>query len=166
MIEVYVGLGSNLESPIQQILQAFSEFSCIENTHLVAVSSLYQTKPWGILEQDDFINACIKLKTTLSAEDLFHRMLAIEHAHGRVRKEKNGPRTLDCDLLIYGDQSIETPLLSVPHPGMTTRGSVLVPLAEIAPDIILQDQPISYYLQQIDKDGIEMLSANEEMKVL
>ena len=161
MIEVFVGLGSNLGSPVNQILQAFSEFKQIKHTHLVAVSSLYQTKPWGILDQADFINACVKLTTTLSAEDLFYEMLAMERAHGRIRKEKNGPRTLDCDLLIYGEQSIQTLLLSVPHPGMTTRGSVLVPLAEIAPNLMLKGQPISYYLQQVDKDGIEKLIYEE-----
>ncbi len=163
---VYVGLGSNLDSPIKQVLQAFSEFKCIKNTHLLAVSSLYQTTPWGILDQDDFINACVKLKTTLSAEDLFYELIEIEKRHFRIRKEKNGPRTLDCDLLLYGDHAIETDLLTVPHPGITHRGSVLVPLAEIAPNIILSGQPLSYYLKK-NEDGVEkLIFSEEEIKAL
>ncbi len=163
---VYVGLGSNLDSPIEQVLQAFSELKHIKNTRLLAVSSLYQTKPWGILDQDDFINACVKLETTLSAEDLFYELLEIEKKHCRIRKEKNGPRTLDCDVLLYGEHCIETNLLTVPHPGMTHRGSVLVPLAEIAPDIILKGQPISFYLNK-NEDGVEkLIFSEEEMKAI
>ncbi len=163
---VYVGLGSNLDSPVKQVLQAFSELKCIKNTQLLAVSSLYQTKPWGILDQDDFINACAKCETTLSATEFLHELFAIEDKHFRVRKEKNGPRTLDCDLLLYGEHTIQTDLLIVPHPGMTNRGSVLVPLAEIAPDIILNGQPISDYLNK-NQDGVEkFIFSEKEMNAL
>jgi 2-amino-4-hydroxy-6-hydroxymethyldihydropteridine diphosphokinase len=162
MIEVYVALGSNLDLPQKHILQSFDDLSTIAQTEFVEASSLYQTKPWGILDQADFINAVVKLKTALDPFKLLEALLAIEKKHGRVRKEKNGPRTLDCDILLYGRQRIQTDNLSVPHPQMTTRAFVLFPLAEIAPDLILLNGvALSYYLHQCDSATIIKLNQED-----
>lgn len=167
MEEVYVGLGSNQDAPWDQIQRAIAEFGQIKQTSLVAASSLYQTKAWGMTSQADFINAVVKLRTTLPAETLFEVLMAMEQAHGRVRREKWGPRTLDCDLLLYGQQHITTEKLTVPHPGITSRATVLIPLSEIAPMIVILNQPISHYLQLCDKSGIKkLLSSPKEMYVL
>jgi 2-amino-4-hydroxy-6-hydroxymethyldihydropteridine diphosphokinase len=160
MNEVYVGLGSNQDFPEQQVLQAFTEIAAIQNTTLLARSSLYLTKPWGIIEQNDFINAVVKLQTTLTALELFEALITIEKAHSRVRGIRNGPRTLDCDLLLFGQASIATDILTVPHPGLTARATVLVPLVEIAPSLLINGKPISFYLQQCDLSGVKKY-ANE-----
>lgn len=160
--EVYVGLGSNQDSPLNHIQHAIGEFERIKDTTLVAASSLYQTKAWGIVSQDDFINAVVKLKTILSANELFDALMAMEQAHGRVRKEKWGPRTLDCDLLLYSQHQISSEILTVPHPGVTSRATVLIPLAEIAPTLVILGKPISYYLQLCDKSGVKKLSSSPE----
>ena len=161
MIEVYVALGSNLDLPQKHILQAMNELCSIAQTEFVEASSLYQTKPWGIIDQADFINAVVKLKTSLDPLKLLEALLAIEKTHGRVRNQKNGPRTLDCDILLYGQQRIQTDRLSVPHPQMTTRAFVLFPLAEIAPDLILPNGvALSYYLHQCDK--LSIIKLNQE----
>lgn len=166
MIEaVYVGLGSNLDTPEDHILRAISEFKQIKNTHLIASSSLYQTKAWGVVEQDDFINAVVKLRTTLSPEALFDALMEMEKAHLRVRKERWGPRTLDCDLLLFGQHRIDSQRLTVPHPGLTVRATVLIPLAEIAPQLVIDNQPISYYLQLCDKSSVKRLSLFPEENI-
>ncbi|MBS0288176.1 MAG: 2-amino-4-hydroxy-6-hydroxymethyldihydropteridine diphosphokinase [Proteobacteria bacterium] len=162
--EVYVGLGSNLNAPVQQILNAFIAISQLENTTLIATSSLYQTKPWGILDQPDFINAVVKLHTQLSAKALLIKLLDIEKAQGRVRAQKNGPRTLDCDILLYGQELIHEKDLSVPHPGLTSRATVLVPLFEIAPTLIIPDAgKVQFFLAQCDCQGVTKLSKEEAL---
>ncbi len=159
---VYIGLGSNQQFPLEQIRNAIVEIED-ENTSVLATSSLYLTKPWGIEAQPDFINAVILCETTLSAQTLLHRLLAIEQAHGRIRKEKNGPRTLDCDILLYGNEVINEHELTIPHPGITTRAFVLIPLAEIAPNLIIPQQgPIQTFVAQCDKKAVKKLTNSVE----
>jgi len=131
----YIGLGSNLEQPIEQLKQAINELSVLENSSLFAQSSFYQSAPMGPQDQPDFLNAVAGLKTTLSANELLLQLQGIEQQHGRIREQHWGPRTLDLDLLLYGDQVINTGNLQVPHPGIPERGFVLYPLYEIAPDL-------------------------------
>ncbi|APZ42164.1 2-amino-4-hydroxy-6-hydroxymethyldihydropteridine diphosphokinase [Acidihalobacter ferrooxydans] len=133
----YVGLGSNLQTPEQQLRQALDELARIPRTRLVAQSGLYRNPPMGPVAQPDFVNAAAALETQLPALELLDELQAIEQAHGRVRIERWGPRTLDLDLLLYGDHSIEEPRLRVPHPGLHERPFVLYPLAEIAPELTL-----------------------------
>jgi 2-amino-4-hydroxy-6-hydroxymethyldihydropteridine diphosphokinase len=129
-----VALGSNLAGPAAQVQRALVALAAVPETRLVARSRLYRTPPVGP-PQPDYVNAAAILETRLEAEALFEALLAIEVAQGRTRVERWGPRTLDLDLLVYGDAVIDTPRLSVPHPQLAVRPFVLVPLAEIAPGL-------------------------------
>lgn len=135
MVAAYVGLGSNLGDPVDQVSKAITELDGLPDTELVGNSALYQSKPMGGLEQPDYINAVARIDTRLGAEDLLRELQSIESAHGRVRGEHWGARTLDLDLLLYGSIIIDTVDLKVPHPGMHERAFVLYPLYEIAPDL-------------------------------
>lgn len=126
-----VALGSNLADPAAQVRGAFAELAALPDTRLVARSRLYRTRAVGP-PQPDYVNAAALLQTRLDPDTLFDALLAIEAAHGRTRGERWGPRTLDLDLLVYGDAVIDTPRLTVPHPQLPRRPFVLVPLAEVA----------------------------------
>lgn len=139
MISCYIGLGSNLEDPLQHILEAFEQLSQLPNTQLIARSSLYQSKAVGPGQQRDYINAVAKLHTELEPLTLLDQLQHIEQAHGRERLEHWGPRTLDLDLLIYGHQIIDHPRLQVPHPRIAERNFVLYPLHELSPGLKLAD---------------------------
>ncbi len=131
----YVGLGSNLESPFSQVTRALDELASLPDSKLVARSSLYCSRPVGPADQPDYINAVAALVSGLSAEGLLDALQALENQHGRIRTgERWGARTLDLDLLLYGDAVISSPRLQVPHPQMARRAFVLYPLAEIAPE--------------------------------
>lgn len=133
----YIGLGSNLRSPERQILVAFDELAALPGTRLVARSSIYRTAPIGYAEQPDFINGVAELRTALDPEALLDALLDIERRHGRVREIANGPRTLDLDVLLYGDREMSTARLQLPHPRAHERAFVLYPLLEIAPEAII-----------------------------
>jgi len=138
-VQCYIGLGSNLEDPRFQVSSALEELNQIPRTRLLEASSLYRSDPVGPQDQPDFINAVALLETELEAHQLLDQLQALEQSHRRVRKQHWGPRTLDLDLLLYGEEQIATERLSVPHPYMQERGFVLWPLAEIAADLILPD---------------------------
>jgi 2-amino-4-hydroxy-6-hydroxymethyldihydropteridine diphosphokinase len=129
----YVGLGSNLAEPQLQVEHALSELAALPRTHLLARSSLYRSTPVGYAAQPDFINAVAALDTALEARELLRQLQAIERRHARSRSFANAPRTLDLDLLLFGDERIAEPALAVPHPRMHERAFVLEPLVEIAP---------------------------------
>jgi len=131
----YIGLGSNLETPAEQIKTAITDLQSLPATQLLKISSLYASPPMGPQDQPDYINAVALLDTTLSAHELLDALQAIEQRHGRQRKRHWGERTLDLDILLYGQQMIEDERLSVPHPGLTQRAFVIYPLLEIAGDI-------------------------------
>lgn len=133
MISAYIGLGSNLNQPEQQILQALDELDCIPESWLVQASSLYASPPMGPQDQPDYINAVAKVHTGLKPLELLDELQRLENAHARLRSQHWGPRTLDLDLLLYGDQTIQEQRLTVPHPGIAQRAFVLAPLVEIAP---------------------------------
>jgi len=134
-VTAYIGLGSNLENPQQQVRRALDELIAIPETILHAASSLYRSRAIGPEGQPDYINAVARIETLLYPLGLLDALQAIEHAHGRVRKEHWGARTLDLDLLLYGDQQIRHERLTVPHPEMHRRAFVLAPLNEIAPEL-------------------------------
>ena len=132
-IRAYIGVGSNLDDPVAQVQEAIAELEMLPDTILESKSSLYSGKPMGPADQPDYINAVVGIDTLLSPADLLEAMQRIEDLQGRDRQgEKWGPRTLDLDLLLYGKNRINTPDLTVPHPGMHERDFVIVPLAEIA----------------------------------
>jgi 2-amino-4-hydroxy-6-hydroxymethyldihydropteridine diphosphokinase len=131
----YVGVGSNLNDPRAQVLQAFTELDGLPHTRVVRRSSLYRSAPMGHAAQPDFVNAVAQVETGLPAERLLAELQAVEARHGRERSFPNAPRTLDLDLLLYGAARIASPALTVPHPRMHERAFVLKPLLEIAPQL-------------------------------
>lgn len=152
----FIGLGSNLSTPVQQLLTAFDEIARIPETELIGRSSLYRTAPIGYADQPDFVNAVARVQTRLSPHALLDALLDIERRHGRIREIPNGPRTLDLDVLLYDEQEITGDKLIVPHPRAHERAFVLRPLLELAPDVVIpgkglarewlaraMDQPIS-----------------------
>ena len=137
LITAFVALGSNLSDPPAQIRRALQALAAMPGTRLVRWSSLYRNPPAGYLDQPEFVNAVAEIETRLAPRDLLEQLLAIECAHGRVREFPNGPRTLDLDILLYGERAVREPKLTIPHPRMLERAFVLVPLAEIAPKTVL-----------------------------
>ncbi len=135
----YIALGGNLDNPAARLDRVFAELDRLPQTHLIRASSLYRTAPVGYADQPDFINAVAMVETSLSPHALMHELLEMELLHGRVRSIKDGPRTLDLDLLLYGDLSLETPELTLPHPRMHQRAFVLAPLLDVAPDCIIPE---------------------------
>lgn len=137
MHRVFIGLGSNLEHPRQQVSDALRELAALEGCHQLKHSRLYRSDPVGPPGQPDYINAVAELWTEHSPEVLLDQLQAIEQDHERVRIEHWGPRTLDLDILLYDQQIIKTKRLLVPHPFLKQRSFVLYPLAELDPDIRL-----------------------------
>ncbi|MDP3777209.1 2-amino-4-hydroxy-6-hydroxymethyldihydropteridine diphosphokinase [Methylotenera sp.] len=138
MKQAFVALGSNLENPKAQVEQALIALRHLPETRLIKQSSLYQTAPVDcVVTAPDFINAVAEIETSLAPEALLDAILDIENQAGRERPYVNAPRVLDCDLLLYEDVTQETTKLTLPHPRMHTRGFVLLPLFEIAPDIFI-----------------------------
>ncbi len=133
----FVALGANLGDPARTVEAACMALAALPGVALQQRSSLYRTAPVGLQNQPDFINAVVALDTSLEPLALLQALLAVEAEFGRLRRERNGPRSLDLDLLLHGDRELETPELSLPHPRMHLRAFVIVPLCEIAPDVII-----------------------------
>jgi len=129
----YIGLGSNLDDPAAQLDEARRRLDLIEGLRITRVSSYYATPPVGVLDQPWFINAVAAIRTLLSPEELLDILLQVENDMGRIRKQRWGPRLVDLDLLLYNNNVVNTRRLLVPHPEISSRGFVLLPLAEIAP---------------------------------
>lgn len=157
----YIGLGANLSEPLLQLQQAVLALKHINATEVVAVSSFYGSKPMGPQDQPDYVNAVAALRTELTAEQLLDALQKIELEQGRQRKDERwGPRTLDLDILLFGEQQINTTRLTVPHYGMKNREFVLYPLAEIQPDLQLPDGSLlQQLLQQVPANGLTVLQA-------
>lgn len=153
--EVYVGLGSNLEDPRDQISRALDELAALPDSALCARSSLYRTPPMGPPGQPDYINAVAMLRTALAPHAFLDALQALEQRHARVRAGRWGPRTLDLDLLLYDTARIADSRLTVPHPGIVERAFVLAPLAEIAPALEIPGHgQVMNLLATIDLQGI------------
>lgn len=163
MVRAYVGLGSNLDDPQAQIRQALHELDGLARVRLARVSSLYRSAPMGPAGQPDYLNAVAALDTSLDADELLLLLQGIEEFHHRVRNgERWGPRTLDLDLLLYGDQCIDSAHLRVPHYGLAERNFVLYPLAEIAPpDLVVPGQgSLAELLARCPDTGLQRLEAS------
>lgn len=155
---VFIALGSNLSEPVTQVLQAFDEIAQLPDTNLLKRSSLYKTAPVGRLDQPDFINAVAQIETTINPHNLLTALLDIEHQHKRVRTKINAPRTLDLDILLYGELQCQEPGLTLPHPRISERAFVLMPLLEICPDCIIPGLGSAKdYLTHCTDQGIEKL---------
>lgn len=136
-VRAFIALGANLGQPAKQVRRAVALVCLLPNTRLVKCSSFYTSTPVGYTNQPDFINAVMEITTRLSPHGLLEALLAIESALGRERHFVNGPRTIDLDLILYDDLAVSHEGLVIPHPRMTERAFVLVPLLEIAPDITI-----------------------------
>ncbi|NMP27799.1 2-amino-4-hydroxy-6-hydroxymethyldihydropteridine diphosphokinase [Rahnella sp. SAP-1] len=156
MIRVYIALGSNLAKPVDQVNCALEALAHLPRTRLVQTSSFYRSKPLGPQNQPDYLNAVVALDTQLPADELLDCTQAIEQNQGRVRKaERWGPRTLDLDMLLYGNSVIASDRLIVPHYDMKNREFMLYPLAEIAPDLVFPDgESLQQLLQRVPLNGL------------
>ena len=138
MTRAYVGLGANLGDRERTLRAAVDALAAETGIEVVSVSTLRETEPLGVGEQPRFLNGAVELETTLTARELLDRLLAVEQRFGRVRiPGEHGPRTLDLDLLLYGDEAIDEPGLTVPHPRLHERRFVLEPLAELTPGLVV-----------------------------
>jgi len=145
----YIGLGSNLSEPIKQVQSAIRELATIEQSKIIKTSSLYLSKPMGPQDQNDYINAVLALDTPLSPLQLLDALQAIENKAGRVRKKNRwGARILDLDIILFGNEIINNDRLTIPHYGMKEREFVLLPLAEISPDLTLPNGDSLKFLSQ------------------
>jgi 2-amino-4-hydroxy-6-hydroxymethyldihydropteridine diphosphokinase len=159
MAEVYIALGSNLDQPHKQLDSALESLALHADIDLIAVSSRYQTPPIGP-QQPDFINSAAKLGTDLSPEALLDALQAIEHQQNRQRSVHWGPRTLDLDILLYGDLVLDTPRLTIPHALMTERAFVLVPLADLNSHLALPSgETVIELLANCSQQGIVKLES-------
>ena len=158
MNTAYVALGANLGDPAATVRAAFAALANLPQSRVVHSSSLYRTAPVGITEQPEFVNAVAELETILAPEALLDQLLDVEQRFGRIRAEKNGPRTLDLDLLLYDDQFIDLPRLTLPHPRLHLRAFVLYPLADLAPDLVLPGRgTLAAWLPAVANQGIVKL---------
>jgi 2-amino-4-hydroxy-6-hydroxymethyldihydropteridine diphosphokinase len=161
MTDAYIGLGSNLDSPIDQIKAAIQAIDAHSDILVEAISSFYDNPPMGPLSQPDFVNAVIKIKTKITALELLAFLQSIEHKQHRQRKVRWGARTIDLDILLYGDAEIQLPNLMIPHIGLVQRAFVVVPLLEISPDLILPNQiQLKKIAQNIDCSFLTKLKMN------
>lgn len=148
-VDVYLGLGTNVGDRLAMLRAAVQLL--VELGEVFVYSSVYETEPWGVEQQDRFLNACCGLRTTVAVEDLHARLKQIERRLGRVPGLRWGPRLIDLDLLTYGELAVATPTLTIPHPRIADRAFVLVPLAEIAPRLVLrgQTQTVAHMLAEL-----------------
>jgi 2-amino-4-hydroxy-6-hydroxymethyldihydropteridine diphosphokinase len=153
-IDAILALGTNIgdrAANIDDAIRRLGEDGAIE---IVARSKLYRTAPWGVTDQDWFVNACIGIRTGLTPHDLLKRCQAVESDMGRVRIERWGPRIIDVDILTIGDQEIHAPDLVVPHPLIAARAFVLVPLRDVAPELTLGGRSIDDMLRALDASDV------------
>ena len=154
----FVALGANLNEPVWQIETAMRELSSLAGCRMLDRSGLYASKPAGYADQPDYVNAVVKLETTLTARELLTRLLDIEHRHGRQRTFRDSPRSLDLDILLYDNLRLDEPGLHVPHPRMHERAFVLLPLAEIAADAELPGHGrVIDALAHVVRDSVRLL---------
>lgn len=158
MITVFIAVGSNLGDPVTQAKVAIEAIKQLPQSHTVSCSSLYSSTPMGPQDQPDYINAVVEIQTELTPLELLDCTQTIELEQGRVRKEERwGPRTLDLDILLYGNEVMDSERLTVPHYGMKEREFVLYPLAEIAPNLTLPcGTRLNELLSIVDKNGLRI----------
>ena len=158
----YLGLGSNLSNPVEQLKTALNAISELPQTQLIKSSSFYGSKPLGPQDQPDFVNAVCKIQTELSPLVLLKAVQKIEQEQGRVKKRHWGERLIDIDILLYGEQCIEEENLSIPHLQMSVRDFVLVPLAEISPGLVIPNKgEVNTLLSKLEKSYLIALAVSD-----
>jgi len=164
MVQAYIGLGSNLDKPAKQIKQALLDLDAIEKTRLMNDAGLFKSPPMGPQDQPDYLNSVALIETELDEELLLDRLQAIENLHGRVRTRHWGERTLDLDILLYGDKIINTERLVIPHPGLAGREFVLYPLEKINPELIVPGLgKVKALVEACPANGIEYLGTCDQV---
>jgi 2-amino-4-hydroxy-6-hydroxymethyldihydropteridine diphosphokinase len=154
-----IGLGSNLGDRQMQVALALDSLAMHPHIDILAVSALYETPPWGKTDQPAFFNAAVLVDTDLAPRTLLEAVLGIERSLGRVRGTLWGPRTIDLDILLYGEEVIDEPGLTVPHPRIQERAFVIRPLADILPDAVIAGRRVADWLAELDVSGIEEAAA-------
>jgi 2-amino-4-hydroxy-6-hydroxymethyldihydropteridine diphosphokinase len=157
-----LGLGGNIGDPVQAMAEALRALDARPDSRVLAVSRLYRTPPWGKTDQDWFFNACALVETTLAPEALLDTCLDIERVMKRERKERWGPRTIDIDVLTFEGVEQSGGRLELPHPRMTARGFVLMPLADVAPMLEVGGRAVADWLRDADITGIEPANAGPD----
>lgn len=157
-----LGLGGNLGDPANAMATALRTLDGRSDCRVTAVSRLYRTPPWGKTDQSYFFNSCAAVETTLAPEALLDVCLNIEREMKRERIERWGPRTLDIDILTYADVRQDAPRLELPHPRMTDRGFVLMPLADFTAGLVVNGKTVADWLSQADVQGIEIFDENRD----
>lgn len=155
-----LGLGGNLGDPVAAMAQAIRWLDADAECCVLDVSRLYRTPPWGKTDQADFYNACVKLETRRMPHDLLELCLDIERRMKRVRSERWGPRTIDIDILTFGSVELDSDRLHLPHPRMTERAFVLLPLADVASDLAVKGRSVDAWLRDSDQAGIRVENEN------
>lgn len=158
MAECYLGLGSNVGEEVATLAEAIRRLRATPGIQIAAQSSLYRTPPWGEPDQAPFVNAAIRIETDLPPHALLAICLDIEQSLGRVRERRWGPRSIDIDILAYGDVVMTAADLVLPHPYLFERAFALAPLAEIAPDLVVAGRSVSAELARVDRGGMERLT--------
>lgn len=159
MTQIYLGLGSNLDTPIEQLRATRLAISNVKGISEIAFSSLYRSPPMGSQNQPDYVNAVMAIETNLLPLELLAVTQNVENEHGRIRTERWGARTLDIDILLFGDEVLDLPDLIVPHYGMTERAFVLYPMFEISPDLVIPTHgKLADLVARCPLDGLERLS--------
>lgn len=154
-VTAYIGIGGNVGDVFENMKSALNLLNDHSSISVSRISRVYKTPPWGIEDQDWFLNACVSVETNLTAQELLQSCLEVEVALKRIREIRWGPRTIDLDILVFGEENIAHDNLQVPHPRMHERAFVLMPMADIAPDLFLNGKTISQWLEAIDTTGIQ-----------
>jgi 2-amino-4-hydroxy-6-hydroxymethyldihydropteridine diphosphokinase len=159
MAEAFLGFGGNVGDARETLARAVAALCGGHDVRLLARSADYRTPAWGVTDQPPFVNLCVAVETELPPRQLLDRALTVERSFGRNRAAERrwGPRTLDIDILAYGDLAIDEPGLVLPHPRLFERAFVLMPLAEIRPNLMIQGRMARDALQRLDSSGIERL---------
>ncbi len=154
-VTAYIGLGGNVGDVFNNMQSALRSLDSHEQISVRSISHVYKTPPWGIEKQDWFLNACACVQTSLTGHELLSECLAAEKSLNRVREIRWGPRTIDLDVLIYGNEIIDAEDLQVPHPRMHERGFVMLPMADIAPNVMLQEKSILQWVELLKTSDIQ-----------
>ncbi|QEE44101.1 2-amino-4-hydroxy-6-hydroxymethyldihydropteridine diphosphokinase [Rhizobium sp. WL3] len=155
-----LGLGGNIGDPAVAMADALGRLDQRPDCRVTSVSRLYRTPPWGKTDQADFYNSCAAVETLLEPQELLAACLEIERTMKRVRVERWGPRTIDIDILTFADRVIDAEHLKVPHPRMTERAFVLMPLADIDPQLVIKGRSVAAWLGEVDRTGIVVANEN------
>lgn len=161
MTTAHLGLGGNLGDPVAKMAEALRQLDARPDTEVLTVSRLFRTPPWGKTDQPWFVNACARIETTLQPEALLEACLDTERRLKRERIERWGPRTVDIDVLEFGSVPFSSSRLTVPHPRLTERAFVLVPLADIAADLLIGGLSVRRWCETLPREGIEPLGSSQ-----